>query len=323
MGDSKPLAEILADIIKKSPTLSRLLLRGERIRDPFNLRGAQKKEEFTGKKFPTYFALTGNYTKEKPKACPINRKFRVQYETDAENDYFNRDRDPGEFRLKRNGSVIEDYSLNLWNGLATLTMSLPQGLAVGDLRGFETGVSDISRVTPYQDEFWIRVVERASQTNSPSGDRKKPPSEKEGKDRQVEGGLDMPQVVEIRQEDWEKDEYKEFNLDRNSSLKAKNAGDEKGCDFYINMDNAYLKNEMKEDRKTDPKILEERYKIGMVLLGMSILHHDENNGGGDKNGSVLNKNGLSVYEQISEFTEAVSPVLLPMIASLGSLEDDT
>ena len=204
LGDSKPLAELLTDIIKKSPTLSRLLLRGERIKDPFNLRGAQEKEEFTGKEFPTYFDLTGNYAKEKPKACPINRKFRVQYETDAENDYFNRDRDPGEFRLKINGSVIEDYSLNLWNGLATLTISLPQGLAVGDLRGFETEVFDISRVAPYQDEFWIRV-EGASQTNGSSGDRKKPPSEKEGQDRQVEDSLDMPQVVEIRQEDWEKD----------------------------------------------------------------------------------------------------------------------
>lgn len=89
------------------------------------------------------------------------------------------------------------------------------------------------------------------------------------------------------------------------------------------MDNVHLKNEMKEDRKTDPKILEERYKTGMVLLGMFVLHHNENNGGGDKNGSDSNENGLSVYEKISEFTEAVSPALLPMIASLGSLEDDT
>ncbi len=321
LRDSKRLDDLLTDIIKKDPTLSNLLLNGGRIPNPFKTKGSGTRKKFQGKKFPTYFVLDKSYTEDSPKGCAINRNFRVQYQTDAENDYFNRDQDQGKFTLKLGGSVIRGSSLNLWNGLASLTVNLPK-VDIGDLRCFETEVSDISKVEPFLSEFWIRV-EKASKSNNSNGNgRKDPPSDEEGEKRQRQANLDIPQVVEIREERWE-----EFKFNKESSLQVKGTGEGNGYDFYVNMDNVYLRNELsrnelKGNAQADSKILEERYKTGMVLLGMSLLHFDENHAE-NNNGSDPDQNGVSVYDRISEFTQAVSLVLLPMIASLGTLESET
>ncbi|PJB08187.1 hypothetical protein CO122_02405, partial [bacterium (Candidatus Gribaldobacteria) CG_4_9_14_3_um_filter_33_9] len=102
-------------------------------------------------------------------------------------------------------------------------------------------------------------------------------------------------------------------------LKVRSAGEDNGYDFFINIDNSYLKTEMKGDAKTDPVILEARYRYGMVLLGISILDFEENKHKDKKNGKT-EENGPSVYDKISMLTDAVAPTLLPMIASLGSSE---
>lgn len=59
----------------------------------------------------------------------------------------------------------------------------------------------------------------------------------------------------------------------------------------------------------DPKILEAQYKYGIVLIGMSLLKELEE------------KDNDSIYEKVSEITKAISPVLLPIIATLGTLEE--
>jgi len=319
LHDSKPLADVLENIIKKSPTLSNLFLRGVRIKNPFIMEGVAKQEEFKGKEFPTYFKLVKNFTKDNPKICHLNRKFRIQYETDAENNYFNRDKDPGELILKFNGEATRDYSLNLWNGLATLTISIPESAKIGDILCFDMRVSDINRIESFTSQFCIKVS-KEQESNGSGGGRKKPPSNKKGDDRQRESYLDLPNVIDIRKENWGKEDYREFGFNEFSALKVRSAGEGNGYDFFINMDNSCLKTEMKGITKIEPMILEARYRYGMVLLGISILDFEENRTKNKKKSSESNDNGISIYDQISLFTEAVSPTLLPMIASLGSSE---
>ena len=318
LQDSKPLADVLENIIKKSPTLSSLFIKGVRIRNPFNTEGAVKQEEFKGREFPTYFKLVNDYTKGKPKVCHINRKFRIQYETNAENNYFNRDKDPGELTLKFSDKPTADYSLNLWNGLATLTISLPEVSKVGDILCFNVQVTDINQTEPFISTFCAQVFEE-QKTGGSNGERVNPPSDKSGNDRQKESYLDIPNVIDIRREDWQKDDYKEFKFNEYSALKVRGGGEGNGYDFFINMDNSYLRTEIKGDSKTDPAILEARYRYGMVLLGISVLDFEENRQKLQKKDAPKD-NGLSVSDQISLFTEAISPTLLPMIASLGSSE---
>lgn len=316
LQDSKPLADVLENIIKKSPSLSSLFMQGIRIKNPFKFTDAKEEVKFKGKEFPTYFKLAKEYSKDKPKVCAINRRFRVQYETDAENDYFNRDKEPGELTLKINGASIKDYSLNLWNGFATLTIGIPQDVKVGDKLCFQTEVIDLTRVDPFLGEFCIVIDPPQKNQGGGNGKRKQSPGRKTGGSRQKPAYLDIPDVTEVRRERWIGNGYK---FDEKSALAVVDAGEEVGYNFFINMDNVYLQMEIKENTKIDPKLLEARFKYGMVLLGISLLDFEEKR---KKTGeSISQKNeDISIYDRIFLFSKAISPTLLPMIASLGDLE---
>ena len=81
------------------------------------------------------------------------------------------------------------------------------------------------------------------------------------------------------------------------------------------MDNIHLLTELKY-AKTSIELLSARYKYGMVLIGMTLLQEPKifKTEGEDASPSEL------IYERIRQFTIAISPLLLPMISSLGDLE---
>lgn len=310
LKDSKPLAEILENIIKKSPSLSKLFLEGVRIRDPFNLVEVKTKTEFKGKKFPTYFKLSKEYPEDKPKNAPINRRFRIQFETDAENEYFNRDSEPGQFSISFNNHAIKDFSLNLWNGLATLTVALPEDVKIGDLLHFKTETTDNSMVEPFCNEFYIKVDKPEKPSTGGQGKRKSPPGEEESEEmRKLPSGLSLPNMIELTKKD---ENWTRHFKDDEDALAVKDTG-EGTYDFYINMDNVFLRMEIKGNIKIDPRLLEARFKYGMVLLGISLLKYFEEE-------TTIQKNGPSVYDEIFSVSKAISPILLPMIAFLGDLE---
>ena len=314
LKDSKPLAEILENIIKKSPSLSKLFLEGVRIRNPFKLEGVKTKTEFKGKRFPTYFKLSREYPEDKPKIAPINRRFRVQFETDAENEYFNRDREPGQFSISFNDNTITDFSLNLWNGLATLTVALPDDVKIDDVLHFKTETADNSRAEPLYNEFFVKVTKPEEPSNGGHGKRRPPAGEEESEEtRKIPSGLSLPNIIRLTKKD--KNWSIHFKEDEDA-LSVKDTG-EGSYDFYINMDNVFLRTEIKGNTEIDPRLLEARFESGMVLLGISLLKYSEDE---RKKGTEKQNNELSVYELIFSVSKAISPILLPMIASLGNLE---
>jgi len=305
IGDAKPLVEVIEKVIKNSPALSKLFVEGVKIPNPFNLTTTgQNKKPFKGKQYPTYFGLRKEFPYNKPKHCPLNQRFRVQFETDAENNYFTRDLYPGEFKLALNdGTLVKDYVLNLWNGIANLTVALPEDCKVGDLLKYTVEVNDISRVNPFFITYYVLVDPPVEKKKGKPGERIKPPGDKKG-ERHIPSSFDIPNIIEVRRSEWDK-----YGFQKESALKVRDTGED-GYDFYINMDNVYLLTEIKGRFKSDPKVLEAQYKYGMVLIGMSLLKELEE------------KEEESIYEKIYEVTKAISPVLLPMIATLGTLEEE-
>jgi hypothetical protein len=302
LEDSKPLKEIMEDILKKSPALSALLIPGFKLKSPFDTRDVAGKDEFMGKEFPTYFRLQLKGVK----LCPIKSRFRVQFETDASNDYFERSTLPGEFGLSISNEEVTDYVLNLWNGLATLTVSLPEKARVGDTLNCKSTVNDSTQFRPFEDQFEVQVLEQRDKTEGRLGTRKEPPSEKPGDDRSTPSGLSLPQVIEVRKAQWS-----EHNFNYSSALEVKDTGDQ-GYDFYVNMDNIYLLSEVKVKSDIDARLLSERYKYALVLIGLALLKEDSKNG--------EQKNERDIFKEVREITAKLSPILLPMISYLGELE---
>jgi len=313
LEDSKPLADIIRSIIEKSPTLAKLFVQGMTLPNPFRVKRASAQDSFDGKRYPTYFRLTKAYPLDRPKQCPINVRVRVQYTTDVANDYFDRDKDPGIFLLKANGQEIGDFSVNLWNGTVTLNVSLPEDVHIDDDLHFRSEVSDVSRIDPLRDEFFIVVTDAIKKSPRRAGKRKPVASDKEGDDVERITHLDLPNVIEIRRDEWE-----HYGFDRESALKVIDSGEE-GFDFYINMDNVHLLTEKKANLEVSSSLMDARYQYGMVLLGIALLQAQNisNESSEDPDGSEMD-----VYRRIEYLTKVVSPILLPMIAGLGELRED-
>jgi len=311
IGDAKPLVEILEKVIKNSPTLSSLFIKGVEIKNPFNLDNTGIKDKFKGRKFPTYFKLKKEFPLERPKHCPLNQRFRIQFETDAENNYFSRDSDPGDFILYySDGTVIEDHNFNLWNGTATLTVKLPNKVRPGDIVEYHVEVNDITRIDPFTTNFYVVIEPPIKKIISGGvGTPLKPPSDKKGSKQICPSSLALPNIIEVEKQDWE-----EYGFDKYSALMVKDAGENR-YDFFINMNNIYLLTEIKGRIKADPELLKAQYKYGMVLLGLALIkefEERENDGNDDQE---------PIVDRIYTITKAISPMLLPMISSLSELEE--
>jgi len=340
LQDSKPLKDTLESLLKRSPTLSALFLEGRRISVPFKTRKARTDvQEFEGKKWPTFFRFRGKeYATILQRTCAINMRCRIAFETDAVNDYFSREIDRGEFSLLRIVDKelipVASYVMHLHEGRASLSVQLPDNCREMDILQFVAVVNDSTQVEPFRNEFRITVGKPAS-SGQGGGRPRKSLAEGKGDEGEVPSGIALPNVIEVGEEDWEKENPP---FDRYTALRIKNAGlpidngdnghDREVYDFYVNVNNLYLKNELKHANR-DPEITRNQFIFGQVLLGLALLH-DETVSQKTSKATVEQQearddglDGEPIEEKVECFSRAVAPFLVPMIESLGALSVET
>ncbi|MFN8310886.1 MAG: hypothetical protein U0T73_13070 [Chitinophagales bacterium] len=313
LSDQQPLADILQGILKKSPTLSRLFVQGMKLSNPFNLGGASQTEEYEGKEFPTVFSLSKKYNHDTPKQAHLNSKFRVEYKTDVANDYFDRSKNPGAFKLFVNGNESENKDINLWNGYAYLNVFIDKS-TVGDLIHFRSEVTDVSRAQPIVEDFYIKVIEPLAKKESEGGPRKKPASDKPGVDAKKPDGLALPNIIEVSRDNRTGHSWEEQGFNEESALIVKGS-EQDGYDFFVNIDNIHLLSEIKPAKTTDIQVLQAKYKFGLVLVGLSILNDDNK-----KPKEEEQDENNNIFTIVARLSKAISPVIIPMIDTLGALE---
>lgn len=135
--------EILQEVVNASPELAELFGVGSAIKAPY-VNGIQQKYE--GLEFPTFLRLEKRSLADTGKICPINSTCKVVCETNAVNDYFSREKDPGR-SICRPERVLR--STHLYNGQLVLTLSPPANATVGDHILVTFALQDISRIEPY------------------------------------------------------------------------------------------------------------------------------------------------------------------------------
>src|SRR5690606_20303002 len=121
--------------------------------------------------------------------------------------------------------------------------------------------------------------------------------------------LALPNIVEVSHGDnnWNSKSFNEY-----TALYTENNGEDLGWAFYINTDNIHLLNEQKSNKNVDVNILKAQYKYSLVIMGMSMIKASE-----DK--ILIEQEELELSKMISMFTSSISPVILPLLASLGEL----
>ena len=328
VADDKPLEEALRSLIAKSPHLSSLFLKGERLSNPFRPKQVgSNDQQFQGKKHPTYFRFKGKKQGARiNRECHINGRCRIPFETDVENEYFSRDLERGEFSLVMESNAgtkdVDDSTLTLQNGIANLTLRLPTNCTEGDQLRFIATTNDPTLVQPFVNRFQIKVMGEAK-PHGGSKKRRNPPGSQKGKERELPSGISLPEVIEVTEKEWEK-----HSFDAHTGLEAKHAGEEDSpdvYDFYINVDNIHLKNFLKLETGVDgneAKLVRAQFKYGLVLLGLAIINQDAMQKGNGTGNVILNKSpeANDVEESVKIFSRAAAAVLLPVIRSLSALD---
>jgi hypothetical protein len=152
----------------------------------------------------------------------------------------------------------------------------------------------------------VRVIKEIESQGGEHGGRKNPPSPNNGNDRSLPEGLALPQIRPVRHDEWEK-----FGFDENSALLARDTGEE-GYDFFVNLDNIHLLSEIKYRSNINAKLLEDKYKYALVLIGLALLQN---------NSKKKQEDNGDIVKEISETTQRLSSIILPMISYLGELEE--
>jgi len=312
LSDSKPLADLLNNALKRHPSLAFLLGAGKKLSSPFHLEKKRSKEKlYKGERFPSFFSIKKPHTQEVlERRQPLNRKIRIKFETDVVNDYFSRDELEGTFKLLLQGREIKEYSLNLWDGIAILNLNLPDNACEGEVLEYEAIVNDETQIEPFANKF--RIICEPPAEKSPGGKGKKHnPRDEEGdeeNDREAPARLGLPPIEEVRKDRWE-----EHGFDEASALKVVDNG-EGGYDFFINMDNISLLHEIKAQSEKDARLLQDQFKYGLTLIGMAIVQEgrlkteDED---GDQHGNI--------ESYVYKLSKSIAPILIPLIETLGNI----
>lgn len=334
LDDQRPLGDILENLIKDSPTLAALFLKGTRLSNPFdNSEGTEdSSSSFTGKRFPSFFKFEDrDYGEVLTRNCHINKRARITFETDVENNYFSRTPHQGKFTLQllNVGESIEvDHTLNLRFGIASLNIRLPISTKVGDRLAFEARVTDDTGSGPFVNKFDLIILGEGETKPGGPGPRRNPPKGDKGK-RKSPSGFNLPNIIKVAKEadnahrGWANmsppfDEYSAVRIvhaDRISTEDASSEMPKDVYDFYINVDNIFLRHEQK-NRKTDPEILLTKYLYAQVLLGIGLLNYD------NQSNSPRVETEFSVEEQVERFSVAVSPVIIPILTDVGGINLD-
>ncbi len=299
-------SEVMKSLLRADPTLAEIFGRGKRIKVPVGPLPEEK--PYVGKRFPTFFRIAKEPKGGLVKGCPINRKCRIEFETDAENDYFSRSIDPG--RIEVRGTPTRVGAVHLWNGRAQLRFAPPIGSNEGDRLRITVIVSDISRVQPFESEFSMNIEPEAPP--APSGAPPTPPGA---------AFTNFPNIIEVRQESWATHGFNEL-----SAVELK-FGENETIDMYINMDNLHLKNEIARRRSVDTELLQYWFKYGLCLLtlGMLYQHRQSIMTSDDVDNEHDNKpsDTVDIFGQIASASRGLAVTIIPSLAHLGKGKIDT
>ena len=265
---------------------------------------------------------------------------RITFETDAENDYFGRDTETGQFSLFIvNGEhriPVTDYvGPNLQNGIGTLSVQFPLNCQVGDGSHFLAVVTDSSRVDPFENSFVVKVRPAAQPTGSPR-QRRKPPAGETGDDREVAAGIALPNITEVYEKDWDKQTPPSTNTPRSASRTrgpTRTAGMATRSRSTTSTSTWTTSTSIRRSSRSTatPRSSTRGSPTAWCCWGWRWSSRTRWRRRKPRQRSPAKtmreeqekeETEVNIEKRVAEFTQAVAPVLLPMIESLGDLDED-
>lgn len=238
--------------------------------------GSQFKEklQFHPKRFPTFFTLQSGKTPAI--SLPKDGEKTIKFETDVENEYFDRTEEPGELEIsllsiKRNneqGGLEKGNSVEI-SSVLNVTRSSPiegdikivinptHNLQVND--ELEIKISLSSPGETFEEMLWIKIK-----------DKETPKVKVHNEDEQEFQSIGLPELVKIKKEQWEGLQAVGIEMSHDTVIYPIGEGDmlEK---IYINMDSRiFLNNRSKLKTEDQLTTAEKRYISSVYFHSLFI-----------------------------------------------------
>ena len=330
LEDDKPLVEALTDALKNDPTLSRLFIDGLKLSSPFAVGGGTdegSQSDFIGRRFPTFFRFEGRRSGQGlTRDAHIGSKVRVAFETDAVDDYFSRDIDPGAWEVIQRNGTLASISLDCTmtdpaSGIAQLWFDgLPAGVMVGEDLEYEISVVDSSRSDALRNSLKLRV--KGPQDNTGGGNGRKTAKNTGDGGSGGQGSLSLPNITLVRQDRWSEHGFSEESVlsVHTTPVETQDAKESYEHDFFVNVDNKYLRIEQKAD-PGNSELIEKQFTYGMVIVGLALLRQDAeiDDCGSRREDRDEASDEDGIESRIGVTTAGLAPVFLPMLKIIGTL----
>jgi hypothetical protein len=309
LNDETETKNLFSELLKADPLLANLFGIGDRLTTKSGPAPGPD-TPFVGKQFPTYFRLSKNPGSGLVKHCPVNLTCRVEFETDAVNDYFRRPDSAGSLTITP-ANIIEHA--NLWNGRFNAQVRVPWDANPGDRIEVAVSVEDVqteARAAPFVSKFTLIADPEAAPRKSggESGDTSKTrPAGGNGDGPGTGSGLAMPEVKE-----------KHFHEPR-TSLQVRH--DHKGeLEYFLNLDNGFLVNELTRTKDEGERALVKFwFKYGLLLCALGMVKEqniraEEQQAQSDRDAE--DESEADDLSQLSMYCDGLARVIIPVIRRL-------
>lgn len=299
--------DVLQALVDRDPVFATLFAGGRGLRNPFRPGVQNPEPPYKGKLPPTYCHFE-NGEHEITKSFSVDRTCVVELETDAVNEYFDL-ADP----LDRGELIVQPGCYERWhlsNGRLRVTFRAPSNARISDSLDVVITVIDPHRraagAAPWLNKVKLVFTEGGKVVTS--GTKKR--------SRKEISSLEAPNVIEVFRDKWHEHDFNE-----RSALHIV-AAQNGGHDFYINMDNTYLHNELIQRKPPEKEAARFAYKWGLVLVALGILQELKRQ---ERDGPERDKNkekedeipaDVPAEDQVGRFSQGVAAVIIPTVLNL-------
>jgi hypothetical protein len=320
LGQQEDVANTLNELLSADPALQALFSVGDRL---ISKVGPTEVEKYTGKRFPTYFHLEDQPKGGLVKSCPVNRTCRIDFVTDAVNDYFSRAESPGLLAITPSNAQEHGH---LWNGVYHARFRPPDGAKPGQTYKVDVEVTDPQREAlgkqAFNTSFELKI-EKELETPTRPGPPVKP--KKPTKNGKRAPRLSMPNVVSVREPEWAN--FKP-PFDAEQAFRVVPGEEDDSYDFYVNLDCKHLIGYLRTTKDDEHDLVRHWFKWGLTLCVLGLLHGYELIGqepspNGAKPESAQTSDGDSTPERRGEALKAINrsvnglgAVIIPIIKNL-------
>jgi hypothetical protein len=276
--DTSELIKSFAKNLPKDSELFKLLqntLKLEELRDKKksekNKKPSSKPEvaPFLSQRFPTFFKLHKKKEGINAVTIPINGEKTIKFDTDAENEFFDRIEEPGELQIallkikhndrqggdqpgtkKEISDILNIDKSSPNNGTIKITFNPTKEIQVGD--ELEVKVSLIGVGEPFDEILLIKISDPES---------KKEPVPKE----ESYENIGLPELIKVKENEWSKLQDQGIQMDYDTVMYPVGEGD-KLDSIYINLDShVYLRHRSKLKNENQILVAQKKYMASVYF----------------------------------------------------------